>query len=277
MPQTMRTNNGIEIPQAGFGVYQIPARKTTEMVRVALDAGYRHIDTAQVYGNEAEVGAAIVESGLSREDVFLTTKLNPLHHGYASAGRQLDESLRKLRTSYVDLYLLHWPSPGRDRYLDSWRACEDLLAQGTARAIGVSNLTVADLAWLAERSATVPAVNQVEIHPSFQQDELRRYHHSHGIVTEAWGPIALGQSLTDPTLQALARKYGKTPAQLILRWHLQLGNIPLCKSVTPARIRENLAIFDFLIEADDMARIAALDGDPHGAPSRTLDASLPRW
>jgi 2,5-diketo-D-gluconate reductase A len=233
----MRTNNGVEIPQVGFGVYQIPASRTTEMVRVALDAGYRHVDTAQVYGNEAEVGTAIAESGLPREDVFITTKLNPQHHGYVSTRNELEESLRKLRTSYIDLYLLHWPSPGKDRYLESWRACEDLLAQGKVRSIGVSNLTVADLVWLTERSQTVPAVNQVELHPSFQQGELRQYHHLHGIITEAWGPIARGESLKDPTLQALAKKYGKTPAQLILRWHLQLGNIPLCKSVTPSRIR----------------------------------------
>ena len=277
MPPTIRTNNGVEIPHVGFGVYQIPASRTTEMVRVALDAGYRHVDTAQVYGNEAEVGTAIVESGLPREDVFITTKLNPQHHGYVSTSKELGESLRKLRTSYVDLYLLHWPSPGKDRYFDSWRACEDLLVEGKVRSIGVSNLTVADLAWLAERSETVPAVNQIELHPSFQQGELRRYHHSHGIITEAWGPIALGESLMDPTLQALAKKYGRTPAQLILRWHVQLGNIPLCKSVTPSRIRENLAIFDFQIDAEDMQTIAMLDGVPNGAPSRTNEASLPRW
>ncbi len=277
MPSTTRTNNGVEIPQAGFGVYRIPASRTAETVRIALEAGYRHIDTAQAYGNEAEVGTAIVRSGVPREDVFITTKLNPQRHGYVSTGQELEASLRKLRTSYVDLYLLHWPAPGRDRYLESWRACEDLLAEGKVRSIGVSNLAVADLEWLAGRSETVPAVNQVEIHPNFQQDELRQYHDAHGILTEAWGPIAWGESLKDPTLQALAEQYGRTPAQLILRWHLQLGNIPLCKSVTPSRIRENLAIFDFRIDAEDMERIATLDGDPKGAPSRTLSAGLPRW
>lgn len=277
MTPTVRTNSGVEIPQLGFGVFQIPASRTIETVRVALDAGYRHIDTAQVYGNETEVGTAIVESGLPREEIFLTTKLNPQHHGYASTIKQFEASLRELRSSYVDLYLLHWPSPGRDRYLESWRACGDLLAAGKVRAIGVSNLTVGDLAWLAERSETVPAVNQVELHPSLQQTELRAYHHAHGIVTEAWGPIALGGSLKDPTLQALAKKYGRTPAQLILRWHVQLGIVPLCKSVTPSRIRENLAIFDFQIDADDMKTIAALDGAPGGASSRTMHASLPRW
>ncbi len=277
MPPTIRTNNGVEIPQIGFGVYQIPASRTPEMVRVALDAGYRHVDTAQVYGNEAEVGTAIVESGLPREDLFITTKLNPQHHGYVSTSKELEESLRKLRTSYVDLYLLHWPSPGRERYLESWRACEDLLAEGKVRSIGVSNLTVADLAWLAERSETTPAVNQVELHPNFQQSELRRYHQSHGIITEAWGPIALGKSLKDPTLRRLAEKYEKTPAQLILRWQIQLGNIPLCKSATPSRIRENLAIFDFQIDAEDMQSIARLDGAANGASSRTNESSLPRW
>jgi 2,5-diketo-D-gluconate reductase A len=277
MTPTIRMNNGVGIPQVGFGVYQIPASRTTEMVRVALDAGYRHFDTAQAYGNEAEVGTAIVESGLPREDVFITTKLHPQHHGYASTRTELEESLRKLRTSYVDLYLLHLPSPSKERYLESWRACEDLLAEGRVRSIGVSNLTVAHLAWLAEQSETVPAVNQVELHPSFQQDELRKYHHSQGIITEAWGPIAWGESLKDPTLQALAKKYGVTPAQLILRWHVQLGNIPLCKSVTPSRIRENLAIFDFQIHAEDMESIATLDGAPNGAPSRTMGVNLPRW
>lgn len=240
---------GNDIPHVGLGVYRIPASRTAEAVRAALDAGYRHIDTAQVYGNEAEVGTAIRESGVPREDVFLTTKLNPQRHGYASTGRELAASLRKLQTSYVDLFLLHWPS----------------------------NLTVADLAWLAERSDTVPDVNQVELHPSLQQAELRRYHDAHGIATEAWGPLAEGESLTDPTLQALAKKYEKTPAQLILRWHVQLGSIPLPKSVTPSRIRENIAVFDFRIDAEDMDRIAALDGDPHGARSRTRDAGLPRW
>jgi 2,5-diketo-D-gluconate reductase A len=277
MPPTINTNNGFGIPQVGFGVFQIPASRTTETVRVALDAGYRHVDTAQVYGNEVEVGTAIVDSGLPRENVFITTKLNPQDHGYVSTGQALEKSVRKLQTSYVDLFLLHWPSPGKDRYLESWRACEDLVAEGRVRSIGVSNLTIADLEWLAERSETVPAVNQVEIHPSFQQDELRRYHHSHGIITEAWGPIASGQSLKDPALEAIARKYGVTPAQLILRWHVQLGNVPLCKSVTPSRIRENIAIFDFGIDAEDMARIATLDGDPNGAPSRTMQATLPRW
>lgn len=277
MPATMRTSHGSEVPPVGFGVFQIPASRTTEMVRVALDAGYRHIDTAQAYGNEAEVGRAIRESDVSREDVFITTKLHPQHHGFVSTGKQLEESLRKLGTSYVDLYLLHWPTPGQDRYFESWRACEDLLAQGKVRSIGVSNLTVADLAWLAGRSPTGPAVNQVELHPNFQQDELRRYHHAHGIITEAWGPLAGGGSLKDPTLRALAEKYRKTPAQLILRWQVQLGDIPLCKSVTPSRIRENIAVFDFTIDAEDMERIATLEGDPDGAPSRTLEAHLPRW
>lgn len=273
----IKTNNGVEIPQRGFGVFQIPASRTAETVRVALDAGYRHIDTAQVYGNEAQVGAAIVDSRLPREELFVTTKMNPMNHGYASTRDALDESLRKLRTPYLDLYLLHWPSPEKAAYLESWRACEALLAAGKSRAIGVSNLTVEDLAWLAEESATVPAVNQVELHPSFQQVALRRYHEAHGIITEAWGPIAQGESLRDPTIQTLATKHGKSAAQVILRWHVQLGIVPLCKSVTPARIRENLAILDFALDDDDMRTIAALDGKPGGASSRTRGASLPRW
>lgn len=275
--EKVTTNNGVDIPLVGFGVHQIPCSQTTEMVRIALDAGYRLIDTAQAYYNEAEVGRAVFESGLPREDIFITTKLSPQHHGFTSAITELEKSLRKLRTPYVDLYLIHWPSPGEARYLESWRACEKLLGDGKVRSIGVSNLSVAHLEWLAMRCETVPALNQVELHPHFQQNELRHYHRSHGIITEAWGPIARGKSLTDPTLETLARKYGKTTAQVILRWHLQLGNITLIKTATHSRVRENLAIFDFQIEAADMARIASLDGDPNGAPSLTIGAGLPRW
>ena len=241
----IKMNDGLEIPQVGFGVYQIPRSQTVETVRVAFDAGHRHIDVAQEYGNEAEVGQAVAESGLPREEVFISTKLNPQKHGYQSTIAELEESLRKLRTPYVDLYLLHWPSPGKEEYLESWRACEKLLADGKVRSIGVSNLTIPHLEWLAKRAETVPAANQVELHPNFQQDELRRYHRSRGIITEAWGPVAQGRSLKDPALEAIARRYGKTTAQVILRWHVQLGNIPLTKSVTPSRINKNIEIFDF--------------------------------
>lgn len=269
--------DGVLIPQLGFGVYQIPGSQTSEMVRLALDAGYRLIDTAQAYGNEAEVGQAVVDSGLPREDVFITTKLSPQRHGYASTIAALEESLQRLRTPYVDLFLLHWPSPDKERYLESWQACERMLGDGKVRSIGVSNLTAAQLEWLAKRSDVVPAVNQVELHPHYQQAELRLYHRSHGTVTEAWSPIARGRSLEDPMLNMLAKKYEKSTAQLVLRWHLQLGNITLIKSATPSRIRDNMALYDFEIEAADMDKIAGLDGDPNGAPSLTIAAGLPRW
>lgn len=270
-------NHGGEIPQVGFGVFQIAPSRTTEAVRVALEAGYRHLDTAQVYGNEAEVGRAVAESGLPREEVFLTTKLNPQRHGYDSTIVELEQSLRRLRTEFVDLFLLHWPSPGKEAYLESWRACEKLLADRKVRAIGVSNLSVAHLDWLARRTETVPALNQVELHPNLAQSELRRHHSSRGILTEAWGAIAQGQSLNDPTIQALAEKYRRTTAQVTLRWHVQLGNITLTTSSRPARIKENLDLFDFELEAEDMSKLAQLEGAPGGAPSRTSQASLPRW
>ena len=222
----VRLNNGVEIPQFGFGVFQVPPDETAATVRAAFDAGYRHIDTAQMYGNEEGVGQALAESGLSRDEVFLTTKLNNDGHGYDTAIRRLDESLKRLGTDHVDLYLIHWPRPREDRYVDTWRGFEKAAAEGKARSIGVSNFTVANLERLAAETETVPAVNQVELHPRFTQDELRAYHAQHGIATEAWSPIGQGQGLLDdPLLGELAGKYGKSPAQVVLRWHVQLGNI----------------------------------------------------
>jgi 2,5-diketo-D-gluconate reductase A len=273
----IKLKNGVEIPQVGFGVYQIPRSKTTEMVRKAFDVGYRLIDTAEAYGNEKEVGRAVLESGLDRGQVFVTTKLHPQNHGYDSTIAAFEESLRNLRMEYIDLYLLHWPSPGREKYLESWQACEKLLAEGKVRFIGVSNLSVSQLDWLLTRTETIPAVNQIELHPNVQQAKLREFHQAHGILTEAWSPIAQGRSLRDPILNVLAKKYQKSAAQVILRWHLQLGNVALSKSATPSRIKENFDIFDFEIVADDMKKITALDGDPGGAPSRTIAAGFPMW
>jgi 2,5-diketo-D-gluconate reductase A len=269
--------NSIAIPEVGFGVYQIPSTQTKNIVRFALDAGYRHIDTAEVYGNEAEVGQAVRESGLSREEIYITTKLNPWKLGYESTISEFEKSLAKLRSDYVDLYLLHWPSPTKEKYLESWQACEKLKAEGKIGAIGVSNLTISQLEWLSENSETLPSVNQVEIHPHFQQTELRRYHDLHGILTEAWSPIAHGKCLKDSTLIQIALKHGKTAAQVALRWHIQIGNFTLSKSVTPSRIKENLDIYDFELDAEDMNKIAKLDGDPNGAFSMTLQAGLPSW
>jgi 2,5-diketo-D-gluconate reductase A len=257
---TIRLNNGVEIPQFGFGVFQVPEEETAQTVRAAFDAGYRHIDTAQGYGNEEGVGKALAESGLSRDEVFVTTKLNNDGHGYDAALARLDESLKKLGTDHVDLYLIHWPRPRDDRYVDTWRGLEKAAAEGKTRAIGVSNFTVEHLSRLVAETETVPAVNQIELHPRFTQSELREYHAAHGIATEAWSPIGQGQGLLDdPTLAELAKKYGKTPAQVVLRWHVQLGNIVFPKSMRPERMRENIDVFDFELAPDDEQAVSALD------------------
>jgi 2,5-diketo-D-gluconate reductase A len=252
-------NDGARIPQLGLGVFQIPPADTAQAVRTALEAGYRHIDTAQMYGNEQGVGQAVAESGIPRSEVFVTTKLGNDQHGYDAAMRALDASLQQLGTDYVDLYLIHWPRPRAGRFVDAWKGCEKLHADGRARSIGVSNFQPEHLDRLAAETGTVPAVNQIELHPQLQQPQLREYHRRHGIATQAWSPIAKGQIFDDETISSLAAKYGKSPAQLILRWHLQLGNIVFPKSVTASRMRENLDIFDFEIADDDMAAITPLD------------------
>jgi 2,5-diketo-D-gluconate reductase A len=252
----IRLNNGVEIPQFGFGVFQIEPGEVVTAVRTALDAGYRHIDTAQMYGNEEGVGQAIRESGVPREELFVTTKLDNDRHGHDEAATALDESLRRLGLDHVDLYLIHWPRPAQDRYVDTWRGFEKLAAEGRARAIGVSNFQIPHLERLAAETGTVPAVNQVELHPRFPQEELRAHHREHGIATEAWSPIGQGGDLLrDERLAGLADKYGKTPAQIVLRWHVELGNIVFPKSVTPSRIRENIDVFDFELADDDRATI----------------------
>jgi 2,5-diketo-D-gluconate reductase A len=260
-------NNGGAIPQFGFGVFQVRPGETAEVVGAAFEAGYRHIDTAQMYRNEEGVGRALADSGLPREEVFITTKLNNDRHGHDEAGRALDESLQRLGTDYVDLYLIHWPRPRADRYVETWKGFEKLLADGRARAIGVSNFTVRHLTRLAEETDTVPAVNQVELHPRLAQAELREYHEAHGIVTEAWSPLAKGGDLLrDPTLLDLARAHGRTPAQVVLRWHIQLGNIVFPKSSRPERMRENIDVFDFELSAEEMAAIDALNTGERTGP-----------
>ncbi|MFD7591287.1 aldo/keto reductase [Kitasatospora sp. NPDC059811] len=263
---TVKLNNGVEIPQLGFGVFQVPDAETTAAVTSALEAGYRSIDTAAIYGNETGVGRALAASGLPREDLFVTTKLWNADQGYDATLRAFDASLAKLGLEYLDLYLIHWPTPARDLYLDSWRAVERLASEGRIRAAGVSNFQPAHLQRLLDESRLVPAVNQVELHPGLQQAELRAFHTEHGIATEAWSPLAQGAVLDDPAITAIAARTGKSAAQVVLRWHLQLGNIVIPKSVTPARIRQNLDVFDFQLTDEDMAAIAATDRDLRTGP-----------
>jgi 2,5-diketo-D-gluconate reductase A len=251
--------NGVRIPQFGFGVFQIPPEETAQAVRTALEAGYRHIDTAQMYRNEEGVGAGIAASGVARDDVFVTTKLANDAHGHDNAITALEGSLRRLGFDHVDLYLIHWPLPHKDNFVRTWQGFEDLLRAGKARAIGVSNFQPAHLDRLAEESATVPAVNQIELHPALQQTELRAYHQEHGIATEAWSPLAQAEVLEDPVLTDLAEKHGRTAAQVVLRWHLQLGNIVFPKSSSPERIKQNIDVFGFELDDEDMTAIGKLD------------------
>lgn len=253
-------NNGIEMPQLGFGVWQVPDSEAAQTVGAALEAGYRSIDTAAAYGNEKGTGRAIAASGIDRAELFVTTKLQNTDQGYDSTLRAFDSSLAKLGLDYVDLYLIHWPAPGKDRYVDTFKAFEKIHADGRARSIGVSNFLPEHLERLAAETSVVPAVNQIELHPQLQQAEARAFHAERGIVTEAWSPLGQGKGLLEvPTVLAIARKHDRTPAQVVLRWHLQLGHVAIPKSSTPSRIRENIEIFGFGLDADDLAAFAALD------------------
>ena len=252
-------HDGVEMPQLGFGTWQIAGEETQERVEEALAAGYRHVDTAAAYRNEAGVGAAIAASGLRREEVFVATKLWNSEQGYDSALRAFEKSLERLGTGHVDLYLIHWPLPGWDRFLDTWRAFERIREEGGARSIGVSNFRIEDLERLQREAEQRPTVNQVELHPRFQQAELRAWHEDHGIATEAWSPLAQGDLLEDGTIETIAAHQDRSPAQVILRWHLQVGNVVIPKSSSPQRIRENYALFDFALSEDDMAAIERLE------------------
>ncbi len=255
----VRLNNGVEMPQLGFGVFQVPPDEVIDPVRTALESGYRLIDTAAAYQNEEGVGKAIADGGVARDELFVTTKLWNADQGYDEALRAFDDSLGKLGLDAVDLYLIHWPLPKRDRYVDTWKAFEKIYADGRARAIGVSNFTERHLNRLLEETGIVPAVNQVELHPRLPQEDLRAFHATHGIVTEAWSPIGQGKGLLqDPTLASIAESAGKSPAQVVLRWHMQLGNVAIPKSVTPDRIQQNIEIFDFELSDADMGAITAL-------------------
>ncbi|UUN31527.1 aldo/keto reductase [Streptomyces sp. FIT100] len=248
------------MPQLGFGVWQVPDAEAAQAVGTALEAGYRSIDTAAVYENEKGTGEAVAASGIPREELFVTTKLWNGDQGYDATLRAFDASLARLGLDHVDLYLIHWPVPAKDAYVDTYKALETVLADGRARAIGVSNFLPEHLERLLAETSVVPAVNQIELHPQLQQAESRAFHAKHGIATEAWSPLGQGRGLLEvPTVVAVAQKHGRTAAQVVLRWHLQLGNVVIPKSVTPSRIRENIEVFDFELDTDDLAALAALD------------------
>jgi len=256
---TVQLNNKIYMPQLGFGVFLVPPDEVVQPVREALAAGYRLIDTATLYGNEEGVGRALRDSGIAREDVFVTTKVWNTDQGYDSTLRAFDNSLQLLGLEVLDLYLIHWPAPRRDRYVETWKALEKLYDEGRVRAIGVSNFTVAHLNRLLDETDVVPAVNQIELHPGFPQHELREFHAARGIVTESWSPLGRGHGLLDqqPVLD-IAKQVGRTPAQVVLRWHLQLGLVVIPKSVRAERIRENFAIFDFELDDEQLQTLSDL-------------------
>ena len=261
-------NDGHQIPQLGFGVFQIPPEETVEATSRALEIGYRHIDTAEMYGNEKEVGEAVARSGLDRSEVFITSKLNNGFHRPEDARKAFDETLGALASEYVDLFLIHWPLPTRygGDFVSTWQALIEFRDEGRARSIGVSNFQRHHLDQLLLATETVPAVNQIEVHPYLVQDELRAYDADHQIATEAWSPIARGNVLGDPAVGSVAERRGKSPAQVVLRWHIQRGDIVFPKSVTPSRIQENFELFDFELDDADMTAISALNRDERTGP-----------
>ena len=268
----IKLNDGNSIPQVGLGVFQTPPDETERAVATALDAGYRHVDTASIYGNEAETGHAIANSGVARDDVFITTKLWNADQGYESTLAAFDASLERLGTDRLDLYLIHWPTPAKNTFVETFKAFAHLHDQGRVSSIGVSNFEPEHLRILIDATGIVPAVNQVELNPRLQQEELREAHAQLGIATEAWAPLGQGALLGDPTVTAVAVARGKTPAQVLIRWHIQLGNIVIPKSVTPERIVSNFDVFDFELTEQDMASISSLgDGTRLGPDPRTFN------
>jgi 2,5-diketo-D-gluconate reductase A len=264
---TITLNNGVEIPQLGFGVYQVPPEDTKDAVQAALEVGYRHIDTAEMYGNEKGVGEGIRASGVPREEVFVTSKLNNGFHAHDDALKAFDGTLEALGSDYVDLFLIHWPLPGIEvDYVETWKAMEEIYRSGRAKSIGVSNFNAHHLRKLFGETEVRPAVNQIEVHPYLTQDELRAFDADHEIATEAWSPIAQGKVLSDPTINRVAERHGKTPSQVTLRWHVQRGDIVFPKSVTRSRVEENFDIFDFALTEDDMREITALNRNERTGP-----------
>lgn len=253
-------NNGVRMPRVGLGTWRLQGPEGEDAVISALSTGYRSVDTASQYDNEKMVGRAIHRSRVAREELFVTTKLWNTEHTHDRAMRAFDTSLSELGLEYIDLYLVHWPAFRQDRYVEAWRALEKLYADDRVRAIGVSNFTVQALRRLLDETGVVPAVNQIELHPGFPQAELRAFHSEHGIATEAWKPLGRGaELLSDPRLRAVADKHGRTPAQIVIRWHVQLGNLVIPKSATQSRIAENAAVFDFALEDSDMSQLGLLN------------------
>ena len=263
---TVLLNNGVEIPQLGFGVFKVPPEQTEDVTRTALEVGYRHVDTAQMYGNEAGVGRAVRAASLARDEVFVTSKLNNPNHAHDDALRSFDGTLAELGFDHVDLFLIHWPLPEVGDFVETWHAMEEIYRSGRARAIGVSNFQPHHLRRLLAAAEVVPAVNQIEVHPYLVQDDVRAFGAEHGIVTEAWAPIARGRVLDDPVITTIAKRLERTPAQVTLRWAIQRGDVVFPKSVSRSRIEENFDLFDFELADDEMAEITALDRQERTGP-----------
>jgi 2,5-diketo-D-gluconate reductase A len=257
--KTLTFHDGRSAPQVGLGVWQVENNAAATVVQTAIDFGYRSIDTAAIYGNEVGVGRGIAQSSVKREELFIATKLWNDRHGHDTSKEAFQESLEKLGLNYVDLYLIHWPVPKNGLYVDAWETMIQLRDEGSAKSIGVCNFNIDHLQKLLDKTGVLPVVNQIELHPHFQQAELREFHAEHDIITEAWSPLGRGKLWEEPTLAAIARRHGRSVAQVMIRWHIQLGNMVIPKSVTPSRIKENLQVFDFTLDDQDMADIAALD------------------
>jgi len=274
MIPTKLLHQEVEIPQLGFGVFQVPPEETKLTVETAISTGYRHIDTATVYRNERGVGEAVAASEVARDDLFITTKVWNDSQGHDPALAAFGASLERLGMDRVDLYLIHWPRPASGLQVETWAALQKIHDEGRSRAIGVSNYRIEDLELLADAGGTQPSINQIELHPYLQQKELRKWHEDNGIVTEAWSPLAKGEVLADPVITRIAETVDRTPGQVVLRWHLQLGNVVIPKSVTPSRIQENFELFDFELSDEHMTEIEAMDhGHRTGPDPGTFESS----
>lgn len=263
----IKLNSGQLIPQIGLGVYKVAGESAEPLILNAFEVGYRRIDTAAFYGNEPEVGAAVRNSGLPREEIFVTTKVWKDDHGYERALEAIDESLARLEIDYIDMLLIHWPSPALNKFVDTWAAFQKAQESGKVRGIGVSNFQPAHLEQLLAAGGTVPALNQVELHPGLQQAQVRAFNSAHGIATEAWSPLARGRFNEEPVITAICGKHNRTATQVIVRWHIQLGNLVIPKTATATRLQGNISVFDFELDASDMQQIAGLDAGLRTGPN----------